>query len=200
MFVSLCHPSGKYNLAFPFLGSACSGKYACLIHSSQVLYGGVCKVNYLLRVPPVEVTKSGAQIFDKLVEKTLRHIVEGVLDTEIFRELQPPTDVKPNSQCPTPRLGLTQRQKQRSGSIVGHLTSATTKAAVAFLFSAASCNALVGNALGIRVPNELSTYIAAKTAYEAWSVQCKQESLLPCQASSSERSSKQKTVTALVHE
>ena len=60
-------------------------------------------------------------------------------------------------------------------------------------------NALVGRALGSRTPNELSAYLAAKFAYEAWSVQCKQESVLPFQAFSSERSPKQQTITALVH-
>ena len=86
---------------------------------------GVCKVNYLLRVTPVQCTKSGAQVFDDLVEKSLRHIVGGVLDTEIFRELQLPAEVKLNCQNPTLGLGL---------------TSATTTAASAFLSSAASCN------------------------------------------------------------
>ena len=45
---------------------------------------GVCKVNYLLRVTPVQCTKSGAQVFGALVEKSLLHIVGGILDTEIF--------------------------------------------------------------------------------------------------------------------
>ena len=90
---------------------------------------GVCKVNYFPRVTPVQCTKSCAQVFDKLVEKSLRHIVGGVLDTETFRELQLPTDVKPN--CQNPTLGL------------GH-TSATTTSAPAFLSSAASCYAYLG--------------------------------------------------------
>ena len=145
---------------------------------------GVCKVNYLLRVTPVQWTKSGAQVFDELVEKSIRHIVGGVLDTKIFRELQLPAEVKLNCQNPTLGLGL---------------TSATTTAASTFLSSAASCNALVGKALGSRTPNELSAYLAAKFAYEAWSVQCKQESVLPFQAFSTERPPKQQTITALVH-
>ena len=146
---------------------------------------GVCKVNYLLRVTPVQCTKSGAQVFDELVEKSLRHIVGGVLDTEIFRELELPAEVKPN--CENPTLGL-------------GLTSATTTAASAFLSSAASWNALVGKTLGSRTPNELSAYLAAKTLYEAWSVQCKQESVSPFQAFSSERPPRQQTITALVHQ
>ena len=79
------------------------------------------------------------------------------------------------------------------------LTSATTTAASAFLSSAASCNALVGKALGSRRPNGLSAYLATKFAYEAWAVQCKKESMLPFQAFSSERPPKQQTITALVH-
>ena len=63
-------------------------------------------VNYLLRVTTVQCTKSGAQVFDELVEKSLRHIVGGVLDTEIFRELQLPAEVKLNCQSPTLGLGL----------------------------------------------------------------------------------------------
>ena len=63
---------------------------------------GVCKVNYLLRVTPVQCTKSGAQVFDELVEKSLRHSVGGVLDTEIFRELQLSAEVKLNCQNPRP--------------------------------------------------------------------------------------------------
>ena len=30
-------------------------------------------MNYLLRVTPVQCTKSGAQVFDELFEKSLRH-------------------------------------------------------------------------------------------------------------------------------
>ena len=108
---------------------------------------GVCKVNYLLRVTSVQCTKSGAHVFYELVEKSLRHIVGGVLDIEIFRELQLLAEVKPNCQNQTLGLGL---------------TSATTTAASAFLSSAASCNALVGNALDSRTPNELPAYRAAE--------------------------------------
>ena len=116
---------------------------------------GVCTVNCLLRVTPVQCTKSGAQVFDESVEKSLRHVAGGVLDTELCGGLQLPSDVKPNCQNPTLGPGL---------------TSATTTAASAFLSSAASCNALVGKALGSKTPNELSAYMAAKFAYEAWSV------------------------------
>ena len=66
----------------------------------------VCEVNYLVRVTPVQGTKSGAELFDELVEKSLRHIVGGVLDIDIFRELQLPTDVKANCQNPTLGLGF----------------------------------------------------------------------------------------------
>lgn len=35
---------------------------------------GVCKVNYLLWVTPVQGRKSGAQVFDELIEKSPRHM------------------------------------------------------------------------------------------------------------------------------
>ena len=44
-------------------------------------YLGVSMVNYLLRVTAVQSMMSGAQVFDALVEKSLRHNVGGVLDT-----------------------------------------------------------------------------------------------------------------------
>ena len=36
---------------------------------------GVCKINYLLRVTPVQCTKLGAQLFNKFLENSLRTIV-----------------------------------------------------------------------------------------------------------------------------
>ena len=42
---------------------------------------GVCKINYLLRVTPVQCTKLGAQLFDKFFENGLRIIVGGCLTT-----------------------------------------------------------------------------------------------------------------------
>ena len=42
---------------------------------------GVCEINYLLRVTPVQCTKLGAQLFDKFLENGLRTIVGGCLTT-----------------------------------------------------------------------------------------------------------------------
>ena len=112
----------------------------------------VCELNYFLRVTPVQCTKSGDHVFDELVEKHLLHIAGGVLDNEILRKLQLPTNAKTN--CQNPTLGL-------------RPTSTTTTAASAFLSSAASCNDLDGKTLGSRTPNELSSYPVAKEAYGA---------------------------------
>ena len=38
---------------------------------------GVCKINYLLRVTPVQCTKPGEQLFDKFLENGLRTVVGG---------------------------------------------------------------------------------------------------------------------------
>ena len=42
---------------------------------------GVCKINYLLSVTPVQCTKLGAQLFDKFLENGQRTIVGGCLTT-----------------------------------------------------------------------------------------------------------------------
>ena len=107
---------------------------------------GVCKINYLLRVTPVQCTKLGTQLFDKLQENGRRTIVGGMLDHELFRELQLPAKSGPN--CKDPTLGL-------------GFTSATTTAASAFLTSAASSNNLVDAALGVQTPHGFTTYEAA---------------------------------------
>ena len=79
---------------------------------------GVCKVTYLPLLTPVQCKKSGAQVFDELVKKSVRHIAGGDLDTEIFSELQLPSHVKPNCQNPTLRPG--------------HASAITTTSASAF--------------------------------------------------------------------
>ena len=42
---------------------------------------GVCKINYLLKVTPVQCTKFGAELFDKFLENGLRTIVGGCVTT-----------------------------------------------------------------------------------------------------------------------
>ena len=118
---------------------------------------GVCKINYLLRVTPVQCTKLGAQLFDKFLENGLRTIVGGMLDYELFLELQLPANGGPNCEDPTLGLGF---------------TSAITTAASAFLTSAASSNDQVDVALGDQTPHRLTTYEAAQQTYETWSAQC----------------------------
>ena len=49
-------------------------------------------------------------------------------------------------------------------------------------------------------PYGLTTYGAAQQAYETWSAQCEQQSVLPFQAFTDERTPKQNKITALVHQ
>ena len=142
-------------------------------------------MNYLLRVTPVQCTKLAAELFDKFLENGLRTIVGGMLDHELFLELQLPANSGPN--CKDPTLGL-------------GFTSAVTTAASAFVTSAASSNNLVDAALGDQTPNGLTTYEAAQQAYETWSAQCEQQLVLPFQAFTGERPPNQHKITALVHE
>ena len=88
----------------------------------------------------MQCTKLGAQLFDKFLENGQRTIVGGMLDHDLFLELQLPAKSGPN--CKDPTLGL-------------GLTSAITTAASAFLTSAASSNNLVDAALGDQTPHGL---------------------------------------------
>ena len=108
-----------------------------------------------------------------------------MLDHELFLELQLPAKSGPN--CKDPTLGL-------------GFTFAITSAASAFLTSAASSNDLFDAALGDQTPHGLTTYEAAQQAYETWSAQCEQQSVLPFQAFTGERPPKQHQITALVHQ
>ena len=103
-----------------------------------------------------------------------------MLDHELFLELQLPAKSGPN--CKDPILGL-------------GFTSAITTAASAFLTSAASSNDLFDSALGDHRPHGLTTYEAAQQAYETWSAQCEQQSVLPFQAFTGEHK-----ITALVQQ
>ena len=108
-----------------------------------------------------------------------------MLDNELFLELQLPANGGPKSKDPTLGLGF---------------TSAITTAASAFFISAASSNNLVDATLGDQTPHGLTTYEAAQGAYEAWSAQCEQQSVLPFQAFTGERPPNQHKITALVHQ
>ena len=59
---------------------------------------------------------------------------------------------------------------------------------------------VVDSALLDRTPHGLTTYEAAQQAYETWSAQCEQQSVLPFQALTGERPPKQHKITALVHQ
>ena len=108
-----------------------------------------------------------------------------MLDHELFLELQLPANGGPN--CKDPTLGL-------------GFTSAITTAASAFLISAASFNDLFGAAFGHQTPYGLRTYEAAQQAYQTWSAQCDQRSVLPFQAFTGDRPPNQHKLTALVHQ
>ena len=45
-------------------------------------------MNYLFRVTPPDPAASGAGIFDNPLEKCMRRILGGTLDSEVFKELQ----------------------------------------------------------------------------------------------------------------
>ena len=161
------------------------------LENSQVAFNllfclGVCKVNYMLRVTPVEYCMVGGKPYDTLV--ALRTMVGGTLDTAIFKELQLLT--KPTSpEVPTLGLGL---------------TSAVITTPSAFLASASSCNALVGSMLDSSSWTALTAYERATSAYAAWSNQCEEHSALPFSALPFSafnvlRPPKQDTITALVH-
>ena len=55
---------------------------------------------------PVQCSKLGAQLFDKFLENGLRTIVGGMLDHELFLELQLPANGGPKSKDPTLGLGF----------------------------------------------------------------------------------------------
>ena len=159
------------------------------LDNSQVAFNllniclGMCKVNLMLRATPVECCLAGGKLYDTLVEEALRTMVDGTLDTAVFKKLQLPT--KPTSpEVPTLGLGL---------------TSAVTIAPSAFLASAASRNALVGSMLGNSSSTALKAYERATSTYAAWSKQCEDHSALPFSAFDVERPPKQHTITALVH-
>ena len=84
------------------------GKVAAL-ENSQVAFTllkfclEVCKINYMLRVTPVECCTDGAKLSDTLVEETLRTMLGDTLDTIVFKGLQLPT--KPTC-AEVPNLGL----------------------------------------------------------------------------------------------
>ena len=75
---------------------------------------------------PVDSAASGAALFDNLLEKCMRRILGGTLDSEVFKELQLPMKTNPEH----PHVGI-------------GLTSACDTAASAFLSSASCCNKLM---------------------------------------------------------
>ena len=111
---------------------------------------GVCKVNYQLRVTPPESTITGAKPFDGLIEKCLRRILGGTLDTAVFKELQLP--VTSSSDYPHLVIGL---------------ISAADIAAVAFIASSAACDKLVTMSLTESILQGLRGYAFVKHAHLA---------------------------------
>ena len=143
----------------------------------------VCKVNYMLRVTPLECCTDGGKLYDNLVEKTLRTMVGGTLDTTVFKELQLPT-----------RLTSAEVLNLALGP-----TSVVTIAQSAFLASSAGCNALVGSVLGKSCPTSLMEYESATRAYYAWSNKCKKHSAFSFSSFNFEQPPNQHKITALVH-
>ena len=115
---------------------------------------GMCKINYFLRVTPGDPTASGAALLDNLMEKCMRRILGGTLDSEVLKELQRPLKTNPEH----PHIGI-------------GLTSACNIAASAFLSSASGCDKLVEKVLTGSAAMGLGQYYFAKDAYDAWAQQ-----------------------------
>ena len=78
------------------------------------------------------------------------------------------------------------------------LTSSVTIASSAFLASAASCNALVGSMNGNGCSTAPIEYESATSAYNAWSNQCEEHSILPFSTFDAEQPPRQHAITARV--
>ena len=142
----------------------------------------VCKVNYQLRVTPPESTITGAKLFDGLIEKCLRLILGGILDTDVSKELQLPDTT--SFDYPHICIGL---------------TSAADTAAAAFIGSSAACDKLVSMAMAGSILQGPRGYAFAKQAHAAWASQCEEGAALPLEAFEVDRPPQQKTIAALVH-
>ena len=115
---------------------------------------GFCKVNYQLHVTPPESSITGAKLFDGLIEKCLRRILGGTLDTAVFKELQLPV----NTSADYPHISI-------------GLTSPPDTAAAAFIASSMACDKLVSMALTGSILQGLRGYPFAKQAHAAWASQ-----------------------------
>ena len=126
---------------------------------------GVCKVNYQLRVTPPESTITGSKLFDGLIEKCLRRILGGALDTADFKELQLPVTTR----FDYPHLGIWP-------------TSAADTAAAAFIASSAAYDKLVSIALTGSILQGLRGYAFAKQTLAVWASQNEKEAALSFEA------------------
>lgn len=61
---------------------------------------GSCRLTYLLRCVPTESSLKAAQLYDIMIERSLRGILGGVLSPNVFRELQLPV------KAPGPSFGV----------------------------------------------------------------------------------------------
>ena len=104
-----------------------------------------------MRVSPPESTITRAKLFDGLIEKCLRRILGGTLDTAVFKELQHPVTTSSDY----PHLGMA-------------LTSVADTAAAAFNASSATCEKLTSMALTGSILQGQRGYSSAKQAYTAW--------------------------------
>ena len=143
---------------------------------------GVCKINYLLSVTPADFTASRAGLVGNLLEKCMRSILGGALDSEVFKKIQLPMKTNPEHL----HIGI-------------RLSSACDTAASSVLPSASACNKLVEMAITGSAVKGIGRHSFAKNAYDAWAQQCEEEEVLPLQAFDVDRPPKQKFLGALVH-
>ena len=142
---------------------------------------GVCKVKYQLRVTLPESTIMRVKLFDGLIEKFLRRILGGTLETAVFKELQ----LQVTTSSDYPQLGI-------------GLTSAADTAVATFIASSAACDKLVSMALTGSILLGLHGYAFEKQAHAAWASQCEEGGALPFEAFEVDRPRLQKTLAALV--
>ena len=145
---------------------------------------GVCRINYLLRVIPTKATLKGAEEFDELMENALRRLIGGVLDKDIFKELQLPVkDISKN----TPTFGV-------------GITSAVHTAASAFLASCSLTRKLCNELPGTRSTTPLSEDEEVRETYEIYRQQCLQDRAIPLSEIDSDQTPAQRALTARVYE
>ena len=136
-----------------------------------------------IRVIPTHAALKGARLFDEIMEDALRRLLGGVLDSEMFKELQLPVNDKKDQ--PTFGVGL---------------TSAANTAAAAFLASASLTKRLCDSFPGTRPNSPLSEDDEVLKSYEIYRGQCAPGKAIPLAELESDKTPSQKALVARVYE